>query len=65
MIELRWVTFGRNRQLEYRTREVRVDNWGSPRSVSDWSDWKAVPSVDGDGAAYEDVRAAGGIAAAP
>jgi len=36
-----------------------------PFAVSDWSDWIVVPSIEGDEAAYEDVRASGGIAAAP
>jgi hypothetical protein len=65
MVELRWVVFGPNRQLEYRTKTVVVDNWGSPLRVGEWSDWKIVPSVDGDEAAYEDVRATGGIVSAP
>jgi hypothetical protein len=65
MIEIRWVVFGPNKQLEYRMKPVVVDNWGSPRSIGEWSDWKIVPTIDGDDAAYEDLRASGGIVGAP
>jgi hypothetical protein len=62
MIELRWVTFGPNRQLEYRTREFVVDNWGNIRRATEkWSDWKIAPSIDGNEAAMEDLIASGGI----
>jgi hypothetical protein len=65
LFELRIVMFGPNRQLEYRQREAAIDNWGEIRRVGDWSDWKIVPTVDGDEASYEDLRASGGIAKAP
>jgi hypothetical protein len=65
VIEIRWVTFGQNRQLEYRSRPVRVDNWGAVRGLDEWSDWKIVPSIDGNEAAMEDLIASGGIAGAP
>lgn len=64
-LELRWVVFGRNRQLEYRSRTIRTNNWGDFLGFGDWTDWKPVETVDGDEAAYEDLRAAGGIAGAP
>lgn len=65
MIELRWVVFGPNRQLEYRTREVIIDHWGDLRKVDGWTDWKIVPNVDGDEAALGDLIASGGIVGAP
>jgi hypothetical protein len=56
MIELRWVEFGPNKQLEYRIlRPMGVENSG-------WSDWRIVPTVSGDEAAFEDLVAFGGIA---
>ena len=61
MIELRWVTFGKNRQLEFRTRELCVSIWGDVQAADDWSDWMIVPNVDGNEAAYGDLSAAGGI----
>jgi hypothetical protein len=61
MLELRWVTFGKNCQLEYRERHLVTNNWGDLRSVSDWSEWKTVPTIDGNEAAYEDLRASGGL----
>lgn len=68
MIELRWVTFGPNRQLEYRTLKWRVDAGGAlnvlPAPI-EWTDWKRVPSVDGDEAAYQDIVASGGIMGSP
>jgi hypothetical protein len=65
MFELRWVTFGPNRQLEYRSRETTIDNWGGVRKVGGWSHWRIVPEVDADDAAYEDLRASGGVVGAP
>jgi len=65
MIELRWIEFGPNRQLEYRVQKRIVDNWGTMHGFGDWSDWKIVPTIDGEEAAYEDLRASGGIANAP
>lgn len=64
MLELRWVEFGPNRQLEFRTRAAKVNNWGDVRGLGDWSDWMIVPTISGDEAAYEDLRAAGGIVGA-
>jgi hypothetical protein len=59
MIELRWVVVGKNRHLQYRYHlfplvEEKV-----------WTDWIDVPEIDHNEAAWEDVRAAGGIANAP
>ncbi len=62
MIEIRWVVFGENRQLEYRTKIYsgrRLDASGATPDV--WSDWSVVPEVEGHEAAMEDVRASGGI----
>ena len=61
MIELRWVEFGPNRQLEYRTRNIVNDNWGGYSKVSEWSNWQIVPTISGEDAAYEDLRASGGL----
>lgn len=61
MIELRWVAFGPNRQLEYRVQQVAIDASGALCPGSGWSDWKIVPTVDGDEAAMEDLIASGGI----
>lgn len=63
MLELRWVEFGPNRQLEYRV-AVAVDASGG-FCPGEWGDWKIVPTIDGDEAAYEDLRASGGIVGAP
>jgi hypothetical protein len=65
MIELRWVEFGPNRQLEYRTRAPRLNNWGDVCGLEGWSNWQIVPVIDGNEAAYEDLRASGGIVGAP
>ena len=66
MIELRWIQFGPNRQLEYRQRTYEKNNWGDLLSgYGPWSDWKVVPTVSGEEAAYEDLRASGGIVGAP
>jgi hypothetical protein len=65
LVELRWVTFGRNRQLEHRFRSIRVNNWGDLIGIGEWSDWKIVETIEGEDAAWEDVRASGGIARAP
>ena len=49
MIELRWVEFGPNRQLEYRTKIYggrRLDATGKTPDV--WSDWVVVPTISGD-----------------
>ncbi len=66
MFEMRWVVFGPNRQLEYRTKLYsgrRLDAMGKTPDV--WSDWVAVPEVEGHEAAMEDLRASGGIVNAP
>lgn len=63
MFELRWVTGGPNRVLEYRSRPVTVDNWGSPRLVGKWSDWRTVPELDVNDAAMLDLVDAGGLPA--
>lgn len=63
MIELRWVEFGPNKQLEYRQREFRQSTWSSRENgYGPWSDWSIVQTVTGDGAALEDLIASGGIA---
>lgn len=64
MIELRFVEFGPNKQLEYRTLKWRVDASGAlnvlPMPI-EWTDWVRVPSVDGDTAAFQDLVGSGGI----
>ena len=73
MIELRWVEFGNTglgpgqgyRQLEYRTYILDVDASGEFCPSGEWTDWKVVPTIDGDEAAVEDLIASGGIADAP
>ena len=60
MIELRWVEFGPNRQLEYRTLIPRVDT--NSTLYPGWSNWKIVPTVDGEEAAFQDLQASGGFA---
>lgn len=65
MIDLRWVEFGPNRQLEYRVHMPTVDASGALCPGGEWTPWMIVPSVTGDEAAYEDLRASGGLAGAP
>lgn len=61
MIEVRWVEFSKNRQLEYRFITPNVDASGGLCPPGEWSNWHVVPTVDADTAAYEDLRASGGI----
>jgi hypothetical protein len=63
MIELRWVTGGPNRILEYRTRPIIIDAWNDVRGIKGWSDWKVVPQIDVNESAYEDLIASGGLPA--
>jgi hypothetical protein len=66
MIELRWVEFGPNKQLEYRTKILsgrRLVTVGATADV--WSDWVVVPTVSGDEAALGDLIASGGIVGSP
>lgn len=67
MIEMRWVKITETgRQLEYRTKIFsgrRLDATGKTGDV--WSNWTVVPTIDAIEAAYEDLRASGGIADAP
>jgi len=65
MIELRWVEFGPNRQLEYRYLTPNVDASGALCPPGEWSDWKIVPTVTGDESAMQDLIASGGIVGAP
>jgi hypothetical protein len=65
MLELRWVEFGPNRQLEFRARGLKVNNWGEVCGLDDWSNWMIVPTISGDEAAMQDLIASGGIAHAP
>lgn len=65
MFEMRWVEFGVTRQLEYRFITPCVDASGCLCPGGTFSDWKVVPIVSGEDAAYEDVRASSGIAGAP
>ena len=61
MIELRWVVFGQNKQLEYRVITPFVDASGALCPGSEWYSWKIVPEVDADEAANDDMRASGGL----
>ena len=61
MVELRWVKFGPNIQLEYRTMHPVSNNWGHLTGVSEWSDWKIVPTIDGNEAAMGDLISSGGL----
>ena len=61
MIELRWVEFGKNRQLEYRTLTPGIDASGALCPGIGWGDWTRVPSINGDEAAYQDLIASGGL----
>ena len=63
MFELRWVTGGPNRVLEFRTRMLRIDAWNDVCGIKEWSDWMPVPSTDVNEAAYEDLIASGGLPA--
>lgn len=65
MIEIRWVEFGPNRQLEYRVMMPSVDASGALCPGPGWSDWKVAPTISGDEAALEDLIASGGITGAP
>ena len=71
MIQLRWVIFGVNRQLEYRSLKLRIDASGALTPLpmagneTDWTDWEIVPEIEGTEALYEDLRASGGIVGAP
>lgn len=65
IVEIRRVTLGSNRQLEYRYRPIRIDAWGNLRGLDEWSNWMIVAEVDGDEAAMQDLIASGGIAGAP
>lgn len=61
MIELRFVVYGPNKQLEYRVITPSVDASGALCPGKGFCDWIVVPAVDGDEAAYEDLRASGGL----
>ena len=64
-IELRIVEFGKNRQFEYRYQLPSVDASGAFCPPGVWSDWQVAPVIDGNDAAYEDLRVTGGIVGAP
>jgi len=65
MIELRWVTYGQNKQLEYRILAFGIDASGALTPGGGWSNWIQVKTVTVDEASYEDLRASGGIVGAP
>ena len=65
MIELRWVVFGPNRQLDYRVLTPSVDASGALCPGTGWSDWRTVPTIDADEVAYQDLAASGGLRDAP
>ena len=65
MIELRWVEFGPNKELNYRVMMPSVDASGALCPGSQWSDWKKVPTVTGDEVSLQDLIASGGFADAP
>ena len=65
-IEIRFVKFGHNLrsphlQLEYRSLVLCIDASGSLCEPSYWSRWRIVQTIEAKDAAYEDVRASGGI----
>lgn len=65
MIEIRWVNITKtNRQLEFRFITPCVDASGALCPGGEWSNWQVVKSIDADEAAYEDLRASGGLAGA-
>ena len=62
IFEMRWVEFGPNRQLEYRTRNLRINvPSGTVIGLGGWSDWQIVPKISGEEAAYGDLCISGGI----
>ena len=61
MIELRFVVYGPNKQLEYRTITPSVDASGALCPGQGWGEWVVVHTVDGDDAAYDDLRVSGGL----
>ena len=61
MIELRWIVFGPNKQLEYRILTPSIDASGALCPGTKWTDWKRVPEIDGEEAAYDDLQASGGL----
>jgi hypothetical protein len=62
MIEIRKVSIRADHwQLEYRWRILATDASGALCSTDKWSDWKRVETIDADDAAYEDLRASGGL----
>jgi hypothetical protein len=65
MIEIRWVKIGAGRQLEYRSLVPCVNASGCLCAPSIWSRWRIVQTIQANDAAYEDVRASGGIMEAP
>ena len=65
MIEFRWVVFGPNKQLEYRMLSMGIDASGALSPGKEWGDWRVVPTIDGNDAAYQDLAASGGIVDAP
>lgn len=54
MYELRWVQNGTNVQLQFRQREVMIDNWGDVRHVKDWGEWQVVPIFLAEGSQPQD-----------
>jgi len=64
MIELRYIVSGemkRVRQLEYRWLPPCTDASGGLCPGTAWSDWKVVHMITEEEAAYEDLRASGGL----
>lgn len=59
-VQMRWVVFGPNKQLEYRYAVPKLDGNGN-----EWTLWIVVPNVNGHDAAMEDLAESGGIAGAP
>lgn len=65
MFEMRWVSLGEQRFLQYRFVTPNVDASGALCPPGKMSDWLDVPTVDVNDVAYEDVIASGGIAGSP
>ena len=67
MFEMRWVALGNlgRRFLQYRFIQPCVDASGALCPGDKFTEWRDVPTIDVNEAAWEDVVASGGIANAP
>lgn len=65
MIELRWVSLGQQRFLQYRYVTPNVDASGALCPPGEMSPWKDVLVVDANDVAMEDLAAIGGLGRLP